>query len=289
MTPRWLVPLFLVACQPAEEGGPPLVQLRPAQVTIPPARYDTPPQFVSFNIESFDADVIYVSVAPPATAEADLLRLTLLPFTELTPGQTRAIEVSLDPQTWRWRTGNYETTIDVDARYFFSGQAEDEPELPSTSEAPQVIDARFTLTVRYSLDCDLDDDGVDSYHCAPTCPPPPEDGSLPDPCEPADCRDDLPETFPGAQEICNGRDDDCDGGIDEGALDTTTWYLDVDGDGRGDDTTARESCSRPGVTWVTTGGDCDDTRISVYPGAFDVCGDGIDNNCDGRTDETCPT
>jgi len=35
------------------------------------------------------------------------------------------------------------------------------------------------------------------------------------------------------------------------------------------------------------GGDCDDNDITTYPGAEEVCGDGIDNNCDGQIDEDC--
>jgi len=36
-------------------------------------------------------------------------------------------------------------------------------------------------------------------------------------------------------------------------------------------------------------GDCDDTDASVYPGAEEICGDGVDNNCDGQVDEDCGT
>jgi hypothetical protein len=37
------------------------------------------------------------------------------------------------------------------------------------------------------------------------------------------------------------------------------------------------------------GGDCDDDNASVYPGAEEICGDGIDNNCDNAIDEGCVT
>ncbi|RMA58914.1 putative metal-binding motif-containing protein [Ulvibacter antarcticus] len=35
------------------------------------------------------------------------------------------------------------------------------------------------------------------------------------------------------------------------------------------------------------GGDCDDTEATTFPGAEEICGDGIDNNCDGDIDEDC--
>ena len=49
----------------------------------------------------------------------------------------------------------------------------------------------------------------------------------------ADCDDANAAVYPGAPEICNGIDDNCDGNLDEG-LETSTYYADADGDGFGD-------------------------------------------------------
>jgi hypothetical protein len=96
-----------------------------------------------------------------------------------------------------------------------------------------------------------------------------------------DCDDAAGDIFPGAAEVCNGVDEDCDGDIDEGA--TTTYYFDVDGDGYGDDAVTTEDCASPSG-YAELGGDCDDTSFETYPGAPEFC-NGVDDNCDGRTDE----
>ena len=70
-----------------------------------------------------------------------------------------------------------------------------------------------------------------------------------------------------------------------------TWYKDVDGDLYGDGT-SQVSCERPADYYVAseltaTSGDCNDNDNTINPAASEVCGDGIDNNCDGNTDEGC--
>ncbi len=93
---------------------------------------------------------------------------------------------------------------------------------------------------------DSDGDGYDNHLCGGT-----------------DCDDSDPGIHPGASESCNGRDDDCDGQIDD---------IDQDGDGY-----------RP----ISCGGtDCDDANPNIHPGADEVC-DLVDNNCDGQIDEVC--
>lgn len=74
-----------------------------------------------------------------------------------------------------------------------------------------------------------------------------------------DCDDTNPSIHPGAVEVCNLKDDDCDGAIDEG--------FDQDGDG-----------------WTTCAGDCNNVNPQIHPGAAEVC-NGIDDNCDGAIDE----
>ena len=97
-----------------------------------------------------------------------------------------------------------------------------------------------TLTVRDCTDRDRDGHG---------------------PCE-DDCDDADPGTHPGAAEVPDGVDNDCDGDIDEG-----TVAFDDDADG-----------------WSEDDGDCDDGDPTVHPGAVDPPYDGVDADCDGESD-----
>jgi len=98
-----------------------------------------------------------------------------------------------------------------------------------------------------------------------------------------DCDDRARTVFFGALELCNRVDDNCDGHVDEGLRDD--HYADADGDGYG----ARllpDSCE--GVDrLVRRGGDCNDNNAAVRPGVADPC-DGVDQDCDGATDEDSP-
>ena len=96
-----------------------------------------------------------------------------------------------------------------------------------------------------------------------------------------DCDDNNSVVNPGAAEICDGVDNNCDGEVDEGV--TSTFYEDVDGDGFGDPDSTIEACEIPDG-YVATGTDCDDYAEESYPGAPEQCDD-EDNDCDGEIDE----
>ena len=90
---------------------------------------------------------------------------------------------------------------------------------------------------------------------------------------PQDCDDTNFLIKPGAKEICgNGVDEDCDNAPDDGCTSAT----DNDGDGY---SVGGGASGQP---------DCDDSNAKIYPGAKEVCGDGIDNDCDMTVDDGCP-
>ncbi|WP_228564968.1 putative metal-binding motif-containing protein [Myxococcus sp. AB036A] len=98
-----------------------------------------------------------------------------------------------------------------------------------------------------------------------------------------DCNDLREAAYPGAPELCNGLDDNCDGQMETGAV-NKTWYLDGDRDGFGRKGPGTEACDPPSELYVDVTGDCDDERADVHPTAEEKCNDS-DDNCDGRADE----
>ncbi|MCB9765525.1 MAG: putative metal-binding motif-containing protein [Alphaproteobacteria bacterium] len=124
---------------------------------------------------------------------------------------------------------------------------------------------------------DADGDGFgDVLRGVEACSPPA--GHTPDG---SDCDDADPAIHPDAAEVCDARDNDCDGARDEGL--TLTAWVDADGDGYGDTARPQWVCALDaGLSAVD--GDCDDADPAVNPDAEEVC-DGVDNDCDGQTDE----
>ena len=108
-----------------------------------------------------------------------------------------------------------------------------------------------------------------------------------------DCDDMNADANPAATEVCDPLDvdEDCDtlSDQDDASVDPSTqltYYSDDDGDGFGDEDDAGALyCQDEQPTgWLTDASDCDDTRWDISPLATELC-DGVDNDCDGTTDE----
>ena len=138
-----------------------------------------------------------------------------------------------------------------------------------------------TATTFYA---DLDRDGYGSkawgtlLGCAGD-PPPTGFASLD-----GDCDENDQAVHPGATEICNMKDDNCDGQIDENAPPVMLWP-DADGDGYYASQTGTPKVGCGAVAgYAARGGDCNDRDPAIDPGATEVC-NMKDDNCDGEVDE----
>jgi len=134
----------------------------------------------------------------------------------------------------------------------------------------------------YCLDCcnniyflDNDGDGFgDDTQSIIACTPP--NGYV---TNGIDCNDNDADIFPANYEICDGKDNDCNGQTDECC---ETYYIDNDEDGYGGNTTI-QSCIQL-FNYVTNNSDCNDNNSAVFPNATEAC-DNLDNNCNSQIDE----
>jgi hypothetical protein len=111
--------------------------------------------------------------------------------------------------------------------------------------------------------------------------------------KPTDCNDLRAIIYPGATELANGEDDNCDGSVDEGveagtdptATSAHDWYPDADSDGYGFGLAVQGDVAPTG--YVSNADDCDDANPDVSPVGYEFC-DGKDDDCNGQTDEGFP-
>lgn len=134
------------------------------------------------------------------------------------------------------------------------------------------IDNGLTF-VTYYTDADLDGFGIGTGQSL--CSNPGAGFSI----VAGDCNDSNDQVNPDSPEICDGIDNNCANGPDDG-LPSITYYPDEDGDNFGSGS-GLELCSNPGAGFVTVGGDCNDANDQIYPGATEVLDNSIDENCDG--------
>ena len=137
-------------------------------------------------------------------------------------------------------------------------------------------DTNTSVTTPTTYYSDVDQDGYgDDATAADFCLPPPNLVAIG-----GDCNDNNNAIYPGAPEICDGFDNNCNGTNDEGLI-FNTYYLDSDNDqyGAGIGLVSCQAIPIPG--YVLVDGDCDDMNPNVYPGAAEILDNDLDENCDG--------
>jgi hypothetical protein len=155
------------------------------------------------------------------------------------------------------------------------------PKVPSMS--PRILTLALLTATLVACDNKGDDDtgatgGTDADSDGVTT----EDG---------DCDDNNDAVFPGADEVCDGVDNDCDNLVDDDDddVDTSTggtFYADADADGFGAEGSAATEACEAGEGWAETADDCDDANAEIHPAATEVCDeDDTDENCNGTADD----
>ncbi len=107
----------------------------------------------------------------------------------------------------------------------------------------------------------------------------------------SDCDDTDANTNPDGTEVCAAGDEDCDGlegDDDPDVSDPTTWTIDYDGDGHGDEGSSytASACEQPSG-YAESADDCDDLDGAINPSATEAC-NGYDDDCDGAVDGDDP-
>ncbi len=170
----------------------------------------------------------------------------------------------------------HDTSVPVDTAGDTSSDADTDADSDTDTDADSDTDTDTDSDS--DTDADTDTDSDTDVDTGPTPVDADHDGYNTD----TDCNDADSTVHPGASEICDGVDNDCDGYVDNNAVDAMSWYADADNDGHGDPDTVTLSCTEP-AGYTGSSDDCDDTNDDAYPGDVEWC-DGVDNDCDGSID-----
>ena len=236
------------------------LQLDAAQLDLGQVSYGDAPPSATLEIVQDSGGAVTVHGFEVEGRGANLFTLTGAPEqgAEIGDGRALTLVVGVVDDLEQWSTGFYQPVLVLSA----CDTAKNGTTCPE--HAVQSVEVPLYLSVR----CDLDADGFDHLVCGGT-----------------DCADDDASISPGAEDICNGYDDDCDGELDEAG--DETYYLDADGDGYSVEDETIGGCDVAPSGYSAESGDCDDDDATIHPGAVDECGDeadDIDQDCNGVAD-----
>lgn len=273
---RVVLPLLLTSC--GLFGGkvtfePVDLRVEPESVEMPVRTYlDIQTQSPIVLHNQLDT-AIYITTMPTVGEAGEFLEVPPLFDLRVEAHSLVTVSLSYIASAETWLEGTYDVQLQLSVGYFH-------PELDSGAGPPALrrqhhpdawTSETIVVPVQLNFICDIDGDGV-----------------LPPECGGDDCNDQNDQVAPGKPELCDQGDNDCDNLIDEDPVSPATWYADRDNDRFGDNTTAVDACNPPAADYVSTPGDCDDDDRFTYPSASELCGDGVDNDCDDAIDEGCP-
>ncbi len=189
-----------------------------------------------------------------------------------------------DLTSWNWTFpgGSPASSSDANPLVFYDTAGTYNVSLIATNGSlsdTEIIAGYITVTASntYYLDSDGDGFGDDSF-TTQACFTPSNFVTISGDCDPSNS-----SIYPGAPEVCDGIDNNCDGQIDEGIA-QITYYADLDGDGFGSSSSII-NCSPQGDFNVTISGDCNDNDANINPSSTEICGNNLDDNCDSLIDE----
>ncbi len=144
---------------------------------------------------------------------------------------------------------------------------------PSTNTSTMMV----TIATQVTYYADADGDGYgDDNTSVQGCSAPSGYITLP-----GDCDDTDNTVNPSATEICDNKDNNCSGLVDDG-LPVYQYFRDADNDNFGDPNTNVSTCAvNSPAGFVPNDQDCDDTNPGINPAAIDIPNNGIDEDCDG--------
>lgn len=181
-----------------------------------------------------------LAAAPVASAPA------MVPMRPaLTPAQAAALRPRLDPRQWQLRADQFARLVQQREHAAEVAHAAIAPARPTSAPNAPRLPSKLSFGVK---------------------PPARQIVVM---SHGTDCDDLHAETHPGASEICDGMDNNCDGVVDEGQ--TLTFYRDADGDGHGDPNQRVAACpsdqqaAAASGNWLSlVGNDCDDSNPDVW-------------------------
>ncbi|MBN2561462.1 MAG: hypothetical protein JXQ75_11090, partial [Phycisphaerae bacterium] len=204
--------------------------------------------------------------------------ITVDPGTEICEGQTATLDAGAGFSGYEWSTGATTQAIEATASGPYSVTVTDANGCQCSAATTLTVVARDTWYA------DADGDGFgNADESIQACDRPA--GYVSDN---TDCDDTDATVNPGASEVADGKDNDCDGATDEDAPPNPspvlkTWFRDADGDGYGNPDESKMAVEQP-PGYVADGTDPNDEDPTEYPGSPGICADGIDNDGDGVID-----